>query len=1158
MSQSTRGFQEEEKEIKIKLPGTNLMSYLDIAQKQASSSIIVEQDELEIDQNNINKLVALQQAQLQNRSFQKQNQADSFTQKYNSSLADTFYQMSDQNKDQSQSINFCREESQFAKQFKIQEGLLNTSQGQVCQQLYSKKQSQIKNLNLVQSNSPMQLLKKKKYMAQSKKQRKNAITYVIKSEYILQKLKPFLISFLAKFTSLARQKYMKDQSRTLIADSSDRFTYSQKETKNILSQILYLFPLFLQNLEKFIIIIFQNVPLFNPENKIRILVNALIVCYNCFYLFIISLTLFFKADIQDYQHLFHYVAIVAWIFEMVLQMNTATYHEGDFITDRKTIFRIYVKEYFFFEVLPLVFEGKTSSNPTINILLHLPLLLKLKGMSIILSKLEFLILQHLHTPYVMQICKQLLAILLLVHLMACSYATLANFERNILLNQENWIDLGNIQNSGYCWWTVYIEAQLWAFYTLSNSYSSSIFSKYEYIFTSFWMLISYVVFAYNIITLGKIFKDINSAKENYQKDLNSLNRYMKRKKIDLQLNKFKQINKGISQYFFKQTRELQRAINSHVVKQYDQEASIQFEAEKDALKKLSPHMKNKLILESNKRIISQFSIFKNLSSQTINNLYQIMEEEFYSEGQDVQIFDKNTQEYFIYLIFSGKVEILQQIEGIQKNLSGQNNEQIDLKKNQLNSFILKYRTKHENIQDKNSTVQQFQKSICFLKEGQLLGEYEFFSNTCFPYVIRCQQKTVLVKISNIKFQQIIQQNHFDLQKLMELKSKIVFNKEIELLKKECFVCKEIDHHFVSCPQTHLFKSVYFIATKSNYSQYQERCFRQRRLKKNQRLAISMPSQQVISSDDDEEDVQLEANPQYSQLCPQLEEETSILEQPSNKKFNSNKINNSKSKYIKEDAKSEYSDSQDQDSSIGQGDKTLEQAKNVPPSINNQRQNYKSRISLIKQQRKSVEKFEDYTTNQDKMDLIQKKSINEERSLTLNIDEKILNMSTSQKNLTELSQSSTLQPSNSLKRDKSLSSVTSQQIIIKQSQFQHLSQLESIREREIDSQNAIQDQNKKYEKSQEFIFIGNSLVPLNTIQSGRLSLNKNPEQCCSQQKINSQFSKKPWNGSSLYWAFDKIATFIYFFPQFNYRNVLKTSKFLKDKKNTAKFFKKQII
>lgn len=73
-------------------------------------------------------------------------------------------------------------------------------------------------------------------------------------------------------------------------------------------------------------------------------------------------------------------------------MNTACYHHNHFVTDRSIIMKIYLKEYLFFEILPLLFEGRKSEHPGINILLHLPLLLKIKGMMIILEKLEFFVL----------------------------------------------------------------------------------------------------------------------------------------------------------------------------------------------------------------------------------------------------------------------------------------------------------------------------------------------------------------------------------------------------------------------------------------------------------------------------------------------------------------------------------------------------------------------------------------------------------------------------------------------------------------------------------------------------------------------------------------------------------------------------------------------
>lgn len=82
-------------------------------------------------------------------------------------------------------------------------------------------------------------------------------------------------------------------------------------------------------------------------------------------------------------------------------MNTACYHHNHFVTDRAIIMKIYLKEYFFFEILPLLFEGRKSTHPGINILLHLPLLLKIKGMMIILEKLEFYVLQILKKAYIL-------------------------------------------------------------------------------------------------------------------------------------------------------------------------------------------------------------------------------------------------------------------------------------------------------------------------------------------------------------------------------------------------------------------------------------------------------------------------------------------------------------------------------------------------------------------------------------------------------------------------------------------------------------------------------------------------------------------------------------------------------------------------------------
>ena len=136
----------------------------------------------------------------------------------------------------------------------------------------------------------------------------------------------------------------------------------------------------------------NRLPLFDPESKIKILINSLIVAYNCFYIILISMQLIFDAEVGHLEEYFTNIALGSWITEMLMEMNTVCYHHNHFVTDRKQIIKIYAKEYFFFEILPLLFEGRTAENTFFNVLLHLPLLLKIKGMSIILAKLEFYIL----------------------------------------------------------------------------------------------------------------------------------------------------------------------------------------------------------------------------------------------------------------------------------------------------------------------------------------------------------------------------------------------------------------------------------------------------------------------------------------------------------------------------------------------------------------------------------------------------------------------------------------------------------------------------------------------------------------------------------------------------------------------------------------------
>lgn len=49
-------------------------------------------------------------------------------------------------------------------------------------------------------------------------------------------------------------------------------------------------------------------PLFDPENPIKIIFNSIVVAYNCFFLYWMSIEVFFDAHIGDIGHYFSYTA----------------------------------------------------------------------------------------------------------------------------------------------------------------------------------------------------------------------------------------------------------------------------------------------------------------------------------------------------------------------------------------------------------------------------------------------------------------------------------------------------------------------------------------------------------------------------------------------------------------------------------------------------------------------------------------------------------------------------------------------------------------------------------------------------------------------------------------------------------------------------------
>ncbi|KAL4509357.1 hypothetical protein ABPG72_018288 [Tetrahymena utriculariae] len=645
-------------------------------------------------------------------------------------------------------------------------------------------------------------------------------------------IKPKIKKFLSNRTMLGRTKQLTSQVRLHINDYCD-FTMVVDRKNIVISFLFYLLNM-LEILSQKLRL--YKIPLFDPENTFKIIFNTIIVTYNWFYIILVSLQIFFGAYSQ-YDSMFTYIAEVAWILEMVVQMNTACYHKNQFTKDRKVIMRIYLKEYFFFEVIPLIFQQKASSNKYVYILLRLPLLLKLKGMMIIVKKLEFYILLSIKKHYLLQLFNLIIETLLLGHLIACIWNSVAEFQIAVLDVQNTWKQNNRIDTTH--WYNVYIECMYYAFATMMTVGTNPT-TLMEKSFTALFMLVCSMQLAFIISTIDQILSEINKSQKEYKGDLNVLNQYMRRKKIDL---------------------SLQRRVNLHLKKQYQQQSRDKILIEKKALSKLSMYMQNELIVQSNKKILKEFSFFYNLFTEnTLSKIYTIMEEVVYAPFQIIygqKSYEDESKS--IYFILKGSISLFVESNGYD---------------NQKKLFFL------DTLQGKQKAFMssEFQKGnkkkLITLKQGQCFGIYGFFTGIERFVNAYSNNFSTIIKIDRKKMIEILKENQRDYEKFMEVKDKIYFDQNYKDLNLECFVCKSTGHLFDKCDRTHFHKQNPIIFYRFNYSTSQKRKFQQRKSikKKNIMLSILHHSEKIQklreeynlqSEEDDDEDYDQEINEYYT-------------------------------------------------------------------------------------------------------------------------------------------------------------------------------------------------------------------------------------------------------------------------------------------------------
>ncbi|KAM3132211.1 hypothetical protein pb186bvf_015671 [Paramecium bursaria] len=429
-----------------------------------------------------------------------------------------------------------------------------------------------------------------------------------------------------------------------------------------------------------------------------------------------------------------YFQLVMLILEIFVSLNKTEIIKGEIIYDRKQILRIYYSLNFYYDLMNVI------------------------CCFIIISGLD-----------------QYDVILEIIMLF-----TFLGFMRRITVKMNHYVDYlqskGNISNlvdliililSIYLF--SHILACFWHYVSVKSEYlgtnwliqrgiqNESVFTKYNYAF--YWATMTMVTVGYGDITPQNYLEMMACSFSMFIStcifaySMNSIGMIIKN------INDSKQIYKRqiifMNSYMKNNNvdQQLQNRIRNYLKYQYEQEKDNEEEV-KQLIQLLPQGLSQELDQDIKSKAIKQFSkVLKYFSRNIMNRSSQFIEKIQYTPGEVIKYQNNQQNETYILHIEQGEVQ-----------------------KSELNS----------------------NREISILKEGQIFGQYEFF--TGFPpqvsYISQgfCQ----IYRLARSQFIEIIKSNPKDFQIFHNIKDEILFKNNYRLIDSRCSFCQSYQHLSEKC------------------------------------------------------------------------------------------------------------------------------------------------------------------------------------------------------------------------------------------------------------------------------------------------------------------------------------------------------------------------
>ncbi|KAL4507964.1 hypothetical protein ABPG72_021337 [Tetrahymena utriculariae] len=591
------------------------------------------------------------------------------------------------------------------------------------------------------------------------KQKQGARNNTVFQKNFMINSKNKIMYFLQKLTIFGRNQYFKNGR--IIKYISDKSYFEQKKGfiqgwHNSKSFLCRTVAKLIQNLNSRSLLI-------NPHRQLYLVILSALSCFNIVFYILLSIYLVFISSTEIEMNYFR-AASFLWIFEIFLHLNTSIFNAQKLIQNRIQISCIYFKNRAIFDFIPLVILLNSRESLDRQKIFLSFCFIKLKNTLTDLQIIQKALKISNDRQHILMLFQLIFNIFIFSHIIACLWYLVAQIEINLLNLNKTWYS--HFDSNDFTWWNIYLDSFNWAITVLVTG-QNIVSSPLQRLFANLLLIFTVLFFGYIINQTQAIINLYQSDSMWLSEQSIKINKYMNRLKTSRLIQMKANDELKNFHYYFKN-------------KNNDEAQNI--------LKQISPEIYRVIKTEYMLNIIKKIDFLnKKFSNQTLNEIAEIVQEDFYGMGQTI-INQKEQHQASLIYVLEGELEVFQ----------------------------------HFQKQDKN------QIPIQTLKQGDLFGQYNFLTGQISQISIKTKTSAKVIKINRDKFLEIIKNQEDDFEIFSDLKDKIALNENYESIGQNCVFCQSSIHLQVECPIIHLPKKLFYYTSKFAQRREQSRQLKERK------------------------------------------------------------------------------------------------------------------------------------------------------------------------------------------------------------------------------------------------------------------------------------------------------------------------------------------